>query len=233
LKRIYKTVAVVEGDEGFSVTLDDRPVRSPARRDLTIPNRALAKAVAAEWDAQLETVEPREMPMMSLLATATDRVGTQRDHVISTIAGYAESDLLCYRAEQPLDLVQRQIETWQPLLDWCADSFNARLRVATGIMPVRQNPEALKAFRDIVAGYEDLPMTALHELTAISGSIVVGLAVAEGRIAAEDGVAVAQLDEVFQLERNGEEEEAMERLANMRADLLAAAAFLKLCRAWN
>lgn len=233
MKRIYKTVAVSEIHGGFCVSLDDRPVRSPARRDLTIPNRALAEAVAAEWDTQGETVEPREMPMMSLLATATDRVETQRDHVITTIAGYAESDMLCYRAETPADLVQRQIVTWQPLLDWCADSFNARLQVTTGIMPVRQNPETVKAIRDVIAGYEALPMTALHELTAISGSIVIGLAITEGRIAVEDGVAAAQLDEVFQLERNGEEEEAMERLANLRGDLLAAAEFLRLCRAWN
>lgn len=233
MKRVYKTVAVTEIDGGFSVGLDGRPVRSPARRDLTIPNRALAEAVAAEWDAQRETVEPRKMPMMSLMATATDRVETQRDHVISTIAGYAESDMLCYRVENPADLVQRQIETWQPLLDWCADSFNARLQVTTGIMPLRQSASAVKAFRDVVAGYEALPLTALHELTAICGSVVIGLAIAEGRIGAEEGVGAAQLDEAFQIERNGEDEEAMERLANMRADILAAAEFLRLCRAWN
>jgi chaperone required for assembly of F1-ATPase len=233
LKRVYKTVDVEEIDDGFSVRLDGKPVRSPARRDLRIPSRALAEAVASEWDAQLEAVEPRRMPMMSLVATSADRVEPQRDHVIGTIAGYAESDLLCYRADEPEDLVGRQTETWQPLLDWCADSFNAHLRVTTGIMPVRQDPKAVQAIRDVVAGYENLPVTALHELTAICGSVVIGLAVCEGRIKAEDGVAAAQLDEAFQLERNGEEEEAMERLANMRVDLLAAAEFLRLCRVWN
>jgi chaperone required for assembly of F1-ATPase len=233
LKRVYEKVTVTEGDDGFSVNLDGRPVRSPARRVLNIPNRSLADAVAAEWDSQSETVDPRAMPMMSLLATAMDRVEPQRDLVIATIAGYGESDMLCYRAEAPADLVQRQIQTWEPLLDWCADSFGARLRATTGIMPVRQDPAAVKVIRDVVSGYEDFPMTALHELTAVSGSVVIGLAIAEGRVGAEEGVAAAQLDEVFQLERNGEEEEAMERLANMRRDLLAAAEFLRLCRAWN
>lgn len=233
MKRVYKSVAVEKIDGGYAVCLDGRRVRSPARRDLAIPNRALADAVAAEWDTQPETVDPRAMPMMSLVATAADRVGPQRDHVISTIAGYAESDLLCYRAEEPKDLVQRQNEIWQPLLDWCDDNFNARLQVTAGIMPVRQDRAVVAAIQGAVAGYEDLPMTALHEFTAISGSIVVGLAIAEGRIGAEEGVAVAQLDEAFQIERNGEDEEAMERLANMRADIHSAATFLKLCRAWN
>jgi chaperone required for assembly of F1-ATPase len=233
LKRIYKTVAVDEIEGGFSVTLDGRLVRSPARRELTVPNRPLAEAVAAEWEAQEETIDPKGMPMMSLLATATDRVGTQRDHVIDTIVGYAGSDLICYWAERPADLVQRQSETWRPLLDWSAESLGARFEATTGIMPVQQSTEAMNAIRDVVAGYEDLPMTAMHELTAISGSVVIGLAVAEGHLGAEDGLAAAQLDEVFQIERNGEDEEAMERLANMRTDLLNAAEFLRLSRAWN
>jgi chaperone required for assembly of F1-ATPase len=233
LKRVYKAVSVTASEHGFTVLLDGRPVRSPARRDLTLSNRALAEAVAAEWDAQAETVEPRSMPIMSLAATAADRVETQREHVIDTIVGYAGSDLLCYRAETPEDLVRRQTETWQPLLDWCADAFQARLKVTTGIMPVAQEPKALNAIREAVSAYDVLSMTALHEMTAISGSVVIGLAIAEGRLEGEDGIAAAQLDELFQIERNGEDEEAMERLANMRADLLAAEEFLRLSRAWN
>jgi chaperone required for assembly of F1-ATPase len=233
LKRVYKSVAVEEIDGGFDVRLDGRSVRSPARRALKIPHRALAEAVAAEWDAQAETVEPRKMPMMSLMATAMDRVETQRDHVIETIAGFAESDLLCYRVETPEDLARRQSDIWQPLLDWCADSFDAPFEVTTGIMPITQGMASVKAIRDVVTGYEDLPMTALHELTAISGSVVIGLAIAEGRISAEDGVVAAQLDETFQIERNGADDEAVERLANMRAEILTATEFLRLCRAWN
>jgi len=233
LKRIYKADAVDEIEGGFSVTLDGRLVRSPARRELTFPNRRLAEAVAAEWDCQEETIDPKNMPMMSLLATATDRVGTQRAHVIDTIVGYAGSDLICYWAEHPADLVQRQFETWRPLLDWSAESLGARFEMTTGIMPVQQTTEAMKAIGDVVARYDDLPMTALHELTAISGSVVIGLAIAEGYLGAEDGLAAAQLDEVFQIERNGEDEEAMARLANMRTDLMNAVEFLRLSRAWN
>lgn len=233
MKRVYKTVAVAEGENGFAVHLDGRTVRSPARRDLILPNRALAEAVAAEWDAQAESIDPRTMPFMSLVATAADRVEIQRDHVIETIAGYSGSDMLCYRAEEPADLVRRQNEIWDPLLDWTADALGARLRVTTGIMPVRQDEAALNAIQGVVAGYEPLAMTALHEITSIAGSVVIGLAVTEGHIDADAGVVAAQLDETFQIEQNGEEEEAVERLANLRADLLAAAEFLRLSRAWN
>lgn len=233
MKRVYKAVAVAEGENGFAVHLDGRTVRSPARRDLILPNRALAEAVAAEWDAQAESIDPRTMPFMSLVATAADRVEIQRDHVIETIAGYAGSDMLCYRAEEPADLVRRQNEIWDPLLDWTADALGARLRVTTGIMPVRQDEAALNAIQGVVAGYEPLAMTALHEITSIAGSVVIGLAVTEGHIDADAGVVAAQLDETFQIEQNGEEEEAVERLANLRADLLAAAEFLRLSRAWN
>lgn len=233
MKRVYKTVAVDAGDDGFTVTLDGRPVRSPGRNPMALSNRALADAVAAEWDAQSEAIDPLTMPMMSLAATAIDRVTPQREHVIGSIAAYAESDLLCYRAEEPDDLVRRQFDVWQPLLDWCAETFEAPLEVTTGIMPLRQSESALAAIRAVIAGYDDPPMTALHELTACSGSVVIGLAIAEGRIGAEDGVAAAQLDEAYQLERWGAEEEAVIRLANMRRDMLAAAEFLRLCRAWN
>lgn len=233
MKRVYKAVTVAEAEGGFAIHLDGRAVRSPARRALTLPNQALAKAVAAEWDAQAETVDPRSMPLMSLAATAADRVETQRDHLIGTIVGYAGSDMLCYRAEEPEDLVRRQNEIWDPLLAWSADALGARLRVTTGIMPVKQDETALDAIRGVVTAYDALAMTALHEMTSISGSVVIGLAMAEGHIDAEAGVAAAQLDETYQIERNGEDEEAMERLANLRADLLNAAEFLRLSRAWN
>lgn len=233
MKRVYKTVTVAEGETGFAVHLDGRTVRSPARRDLILPNRALAEAVAAEWDAQAENVDPRAMPFMSLVATASDRVETQRDHVIETVAAYAGSDMLCYRAEEPAELVALQNEVWGPLLDWCAEVIGARLLVTTGIMPIAQDEAALKAVRGVVSGYETLALTALHEMTAISGSMVIGLAVAEGRIDAEMAVKAAQIDEAFQIERNGEDEEAMERLANLKADLQTAAEFLRLSRAWN
>lgn len=233
MKRVYKAVTIADTRDGFRVCLDGKTVRSPARRELTLPNRALAEAVAAEWDAQVETIDPRSMPLMSLAATAADRVETQRDHVIETIVGYAGSDMLCYRAEEPADLVRRQIEAWDPLLHWSADTLGARLRVTTGIMPIPQEEAALKAIQAAVAGYEPMAMTALHEMTTISGSLVIGLAIAEGYIDAEAGVAAAHLDEIFQIERNGEDEEAMERLANRRADLLSAAEFLRLSRAWN
>ena len=226
-------VAVTEGEDGLSVTLDGRAVRSPGKRPLVLPNRALAEAVAAEWDAQGDRVNPLDMPMMSLAATAVDRVAPQRAHVIGSIAAYGGSDLLCYRALEPEALVRRQDEVWRPLLDWCAEAFGATLAVTAGIMPLRQSETAMDAIRTVVAGYDDLPMAALHDLVAGSGSVVIGLAIGEGRIAPEEGVTAAQLDEAFQIEKWGADEEAVIRLANMRHDMLCAAEFLRLCRAWN
>ncbi|MBM85137.1 MAG: ATPase [Rhodospirillaceae bacterium] len=233
MKRFYETVGIEKSNDGYRLTLDGRPVRTPGRRDLVLPSCALADAVGAEWDAQGETVDPTGMPNMSLAATGIDRVAPQREDVIAGIAAFAKSDLLCYRTEKPAELAARQHASWQPLLDWCAVTFNAPLSITTGLFPVTQPTESVQGLRNIVATFDDLPLAGLHEITSLSGSLVIALAVVEGRITAGEGVDAARLDETYQIERWGEDGDAMARRSNICRDFLAAVEFLRLCSVLN
>jgi chaperone required for assembly of F1-ATPase len=191
----------------------------------------LAEAIAEEWRAQGETVNPETMPMMRLAATAIDRVAPQREAVIDTVAAYGGSDLLCYRAEEPADLVERQKALWQPLLDWAALRFDAPLRVASGIMPVEQPADSCSALRRAVEGQGLLYLTALADLVHVSGSLVVALALIERHITVEAAIQVVFLDELYQAERWGEDDEAAERRAIIVQDLAAIMRFLTLVEA--
>lgn len=230
MKRFYKAAEAKAGEGGHQVLLDGRMLRTPAKAPLVLPSAALAEAVAAEWRAQGEKIEPATMPMMTLASTAIDRVTTQRERVIDEIAGYAASDLVCYRADEPAELAARQHAVWQPLLDWCALEFDALLGTTSGVMPLSQPPEALAALRAAVARYDDMTLAAHHQLTSGFGSLVISLAVLEGRIDAEAGFAASQIDESFQSERWGEDAEAAARRERLRKEMLEAARFVTLCR---
>lgn len=239
-KRVYRTVGVVPlADEaasgtgaasGFAVTLDGRRARTPGGAALAFPGEALARAVAAEWEAQEEEIRPHAMPLTRLANTAIDRVAGGRDAVVAAMATYAESDLLCYRAEAPRDLVDRQAALWQPLLDWAAEEHGARLAVTAGISPIEQPAAALRALKDAVAVFADLELTALADAAGVAGSIVIALALAADRIGPVAAFEAAQLDETFQNERWGTDAEAARRQSSLRADLEAAAAFIALAR---
>jgi chaperone required for assembly of F1-ATPase len=229
MKRFYTDVGVTPNDDGtFTVNLDGRPVHSPARAPLNMPSRAVADAVAEEWDAQTEKVDPSTMAIMRFAATAIDQISLNRDAVIDEIAGYGGSDLLCHRADSPVELVQRQEQSWQPLLDWASERHGAQLIVTSGVMPVTQTPEALAGLRAGVAAYDNMALAALHGITSITGSLVLGLAVAEHRL---DGVAAweaSRIDEAFQAEQWGEDDEASARREGLKSGLLEAVRFLEL-----
>ena len=231
MRRVYQEVTTVPAAGGWGVRLDGRPLRTPARTEVVVPSQALAGAVAAEWDAQQPEVQPATMPLFRLAATALDRTGTRREQVIAEVANYAGTDLLCYRADQPPALIARQSAIWQPLLDWAAGRYDAALAVTTGILPLPQSAGALRAFAAAVAAQDDFRLTALHALTTACGSLVIALAVLEGRIGADEAFAAAQLDETFQIEVWGEDAEAMRRRAVLAADIKAAARFLELLAA--
>lgn len=230
MKRFYKVASVGEAEGGYQVLLDDRPVRTPAKAPLLLPGEQLAAEIAAEWNAQEEKIIPASMPFMSLAATGFDRVTPQRDAVIDQIVAYGGSDLVCYRAEDPDDLVIRQVKSWQPLLDWCRERFGAELAVTAGIMPQPQSEHALAALRRGIADHNDLVLSGLYQLTTGFGSLVIALAVLEDRIEAEKGIEYALLDELFQAERWGEDWEAIERRKAMAADMTNAARFISFCR---
>src|SRR5258708_16121940 len=182
MKRFYKEPAVDLGDGGHRILLDGKPRRTPAKAVLVAPTLALAEAIAAEWREVPDKAEINvsHLRLTRLAATAIDRVTIQRERVIDDTAKYAGSDMLCYRAPAPSSLVELQHKTWQPLLDWAAERYGARLVVAEGTTSVAQPADSLARLREVVAAHGDLALAALYNLTHISGSLASALAVAEG-----------------------------------------------------
>ena len=227
MKRFYRAADVAARGGAFEVVLDGRPVRSPGKRSLVM-GEALARAVAAEWAAQGETVALAAMPLMLLAGRAVDVVGPERARIVGEVAGYGRADMLCYRAEAPPELVRRQHERWQPWLDWAAEMHGARLAVAHGVMFAEQPPAALAALARAVEAQDDWRLAALMQATHAMGSLVLGLALVAGRIEAEAASALAALDETYQIERWGEDAEAAARRDAVAADVAAAARFVAL-----
>lgn len=234
IKRFYKKAEAVPSDEagrsGFTVALDGRILRTPNKAALHLPTRALAEAIAAEWNAQGDSVDPQTMPMMTLACTAIDWVHEERVHAEDATAAFAEHDLVCYWAEDPPELVERQQAAWQPLLDWLTLSHDAPLIVINGILARPQPPASLAALRHTVEKLDDMTLTALHTVVSAGGSLVIGLALMQGRLNPDEAFATALLDELFQIELWGEDAEAAARHAGLRAEFHAAASFLTLLR---
>jgi chaperone required for assembly of F1-ATPase len=231
MKRFYKEADAIDTGDGFTVQLDGKPLQTPGKRALHVPNRALADAVAAEWRGQGVTVSPLTLPLTRLVSTAIDRVPPRRDAVIAEIAKYAATDLLCYRAEDPPELAERQRQIWQPLLDWAAARHDAALTVTHGITPVLQPPAALAAIERAVAAYDALRLVALHLATTSCDSVVIGLALLAERLTPDEAFAATQLDESYQIERWGEDAEQTQRRAALKEDIALAARFAALLRA--
>ncbi len=215
---------------GFTVTLDGRPLQSPAGAAFILPTKELAQAIAAEWRAQEEEIRFHAMPLAALACAAIDRVKRQRRDMIDHALEFAAADLLCYRAEAPSELVLHQQDRWQPLLDWLADVYGARLVVTTGVVHIDQPAPVLNALRSAVEALDDFELTTLSSATAACGSLVIGLALTAGQLDAEAAFEVSQLDETFQVERWGEDAEAAERQRFIKAHIEAAGKFLELVR---
>jgi chaperone required for assembly of F1-ATPase len=213
------------------VLLDDRPIRTPATTELVVPTRVLAEAIAGEWNAQGSKIDPASMPMLQLANTAVDRVAPDPARVVAETVAYAETDLTCHWAPEPEELIERQRQYWQPLLDWLAVSCDAPLQPVTGVVPIRQSPAAVEALRTLVRRLEPFPLTGLHYLTTVTGSLVIALSVFRGHLDPDGAWAAAQLDENFQIERWGEDPLAAQRRRGQRAELEAAIRFLTLLRA--
>ncbi len=221
-KRFYEEVGIAPVEGGFEVRLDGRPLRTPGQAPLILSGEGLAEALAEEWRAQGERIEPASMPLMSLACTAIDQVAAARAQVVEALLAYGGADLLCYRAEHPAPLVARQAETWQPLLDWAALELDAPLKVGRGIVHEAQPEAALGALRRALEALDDLSLTALDCAVRASGSLVVALALQRRRLDAEAAFEAAELDASFQIEQWGEDPEATRRRDAVRADLAAA-----------
>ncbi|MGQ0677528.1 MAG: ATP12 family chaperone protein [Rhodospirillales bacterium] len=230
MKRWYKAAAAVRVAQGWGVTLDGKLLNTPQRTPVVAPTRALAHALAGEWQAQGGTIALDDMRLTRLLATALDRIRPDSGPAIAEIVGYAATDLLCHRAEGPAELRRRQDASWQPILDWVAMRYGAKLAAAEGVMPVVQPPPAVAALRTAVAGLDSMRLAGLHGVVNATGSLVLGLALLEGHIDAERAWEAADLDEAWQREQWGDDPIAAKRRLGLEADLRATARFLELLR---
>ena len=231
MKRFYKSVGIAEEESGFSVRLDDRPVKTPAKKPLLLPNRRLAEAVANEWDEQPEDIDAYKMRLTRLANSAIDRVTEHRQAVAGEVAGFADTDLVCYRAAEPAPLAERQEEGWGPLVSWVAERHGITLYTTTGLLPVAQRNESLKAVETVVKSFDAFSLAGLHLVTSACGSVVLGLAVADGRIDGASAWELSLIDETFQIENWGEDPETIKRRTGLLDDITAAAEYLLLCNA--
>jgi chaperone required for assembly of F1-ATPase len=230
VKRFFKKAVVVPANGGHGIALDGRPLKTPGKHDLVLPSFPLAAAVAEEWDVQQGEIRRESMPLTRLAGATIDRTAGEREAIVCQVADYAGTDLVCYRATHPPVLAARQQAVWQPLVDWATERYAAPLAVTAGVIPAEQPSASLAAIAAAVAAYDDFALTALHAATAACGSLVIALALLEGRLDAEAAFAASQLDESFQIEAWGEDKEQAERRAALAAEIHAAARFTLLLR---
>lgn len=222
-KRFWKDASVEAQDGGFAVRLDGRPVRTPAKRPLVVPTPGMADRIASEWRAQGDRVNPGTMPWTRSANAALDKVSTQREEVARYLANYAGTDLLCYRAEAPDELFARQAQAWDPIIDWAQGRFDVRLKSTRGVMPVAQDPEGLTRLAQAMNPMNEFHLTGFHDLVSLSGSFLIALAVVHEYRPAADLWPVSRLDELWQIEQWGPDDEA-ERNATLRQDAFLHAA---------
>jgi chaperone required for assembly of F1-ATPase len=224
-KRFWKETTVGKAEGGFQVLLDGRAVKTPAKSPLVVPSRALADAMAAEWDAQEDAVNPNTMPVTRMSNSAIDKVSVQHAAVADMLAAYGNSDLLCYRATSPQELIARQAEKWDPILDWAVDSLNVRLKAVAGVMHEDQDAHSVRKMSDMVHALTPFQLTAFHDLVSMSGSLILAFAVIQGRLNADAAWELSRLDELWQEELWGKDEEAQEMVEKKSKDFALAAWF--------
>ena len=228
MKRFWKEVDVVEDDAGWSVRLDGRPVKTPARAPLVVLTRALADAIAEEWRSIEGDIDPRAMPLTGLANAAIDRVEPERLAFAGGLARYAEADLACYRAEWPPELVQRQGEAWDTLLGWARRRYDVDFSTTSGLMHVHQPQATIERLAYEVAALDAFRLAGLSPLVTTGGSLIAGLAVLEKALAADEAWGAVSIDDRWQLEQWGSDAEAETALENRRCDFMAGARFLEL-----
>ncbi|WP_319825792.1 ATP12 family chaperone protein [Thalassovita sp.] len=230
-KRFWTESKAAEVEGGFTVLLDGRGVKTPAKTPLVVPTLALAQAIAAEWDAQDGEVKPLTMPFTRGANAALDKVATQFDEVAALIADYGGSDLLCYRAEGPEGLIARQAQAWDPVLDWAAETLGARLNVAAGVIHLAQDAAVLDRLQAQVRVMSPFELAAFHDLVGLSGSLVLGFAAVHDLHPVQDLWTLSRIDETWQQEQWGVDEEAAALAETKRQAFVQAKRFYDLSRA--
>lgn len=229
-KRFWKEASAIEVDGGYTVQLDGRAVKTPAKAALVVPTQAMADAIAAEWDAQDEKIDPVTMPVTRSANAAIDKVTIQFEEVADMIADYGDSDLLCYRADSPQALVDRQAQAWNPVLDWADNALKARLEPRTGVIHAPQDPRAIANLRSEVHALSPFELTAFHDLVGLTGSLVLGFATMRGYESPDAIWEKSRVDERWQVEQWGEDEEAQQVEAQKLGEFNHALNFLSLLK---
>lgn len=225
-KRFYKLASVAETSEGYGVELDGRGIKTDNKKALIVPTHKLAAGVAGEWDAQVGEIDLSTMPLTRLAKTAVDRGAIDRGLNIDEILKFSNSDLLCYRAADPNPLVKRQVAGWQPVLDWASDALDVRFEVTAGLVVLEQPAASLESLRSHVEPLSDFEVAGLAPTTALLGSIILAMAVFKGHLTPNDALSLSLLDELWQAEMWGEDDEAVARREGLLRDLESLASFL-------
>ena len=207
-KRFWKSVHVVSSEAGYFIKLDDKILKTPAKRQMMLPTEALAKKVASEWGQQVEEIDPTIMPFTKAASAALDKVSEQFEEVSSLLGEYGDTDLLYYRADSPPELQKRQKTGWDPIVKWAENTFKVQINCGTGIVYIPQNEKLFSEIRIKISSLNIFELTAFYDMVSITGSLILGLAIINGRLSAEEAYQLSRIDEQWQLEQWGEDEEA-------------------------
>jgi chaperone required for assembly of F1-ATPase len=224
-KRFWEQASVVAVQGGFTVQLDGRAIKTPAKAALVVPTHALAQIIAQEWQDQPKIIDPTLMPATRAANAAIDKVTGQQAEVAKLISAYGDSDLLCYRATEPDALIEREAQAWDPILDWAAHRYGYRAVVRTGVMHGPQPAALLASLEADIAGLTVFELTAVHDLVALSGSLLLGLAVVDRFALPEDLWTASRVDEDWQSEQWGADDEAIALSEGRKRAFLDAARF--------
>jgi len=227
-KRFWTDACVVDCAPGFGIELDGRPVRTPGKSLLVVPTRALAQAITAEWDAQTGKVDPETMPLTRTANSAMEKVAPQKSEVAILLAAYGDTDLTCYRAEAPEELVRRQIEAWDPLLDWAAETYHARLIPVQGVIHRAQTETALCNLTKPLMEMSEFELAGFHDLVSLTGSLIIALATIQGLHSAETLWSTSRIDEDWQAQQWGADDEAQAMAEGKRRAFLDGLSFYRL-----
>lgn len=229
-KRFYREVKIACEEGGFTILLDERPVKTPAKRHFLVPTQVFSEFIAQEFESQKHVIDPATMPMTRLVNTVIDGIADDMQVVFEDLLRFVACDMIFYRAQTPRGLVQKQSEQWDPLLDWAEEKLGARFYLTEGLMHVEQSPEALQAVSHYLRRVESPYMlAALHTMTTLTGSALIALAVAAGQIDADHAWSIAHLDEDWMMEQWGTDKEAMVCRAHKKVEFNAAATIVRTC----
>ena len=228
LKRFWDTASAVETDSGYGVFLDKRHLKTPLKNPVTVPSEGFAEMIAAEWRAVDGKVQKHTMPYNRFAEAALDAAETEHAEIVGNLAGYGETDLLCYRAESPVELIARQAKNWDPLLDWAARELDAPLRKTHGVIAVNQSETSIQNLQKIIEDFGLFQLTAFYDLVKLSGSLVLALAVSRAYISPQEGWALSRIDDEWQIEQWGVDDDAQKLAESKQNDFENAAHALVL-----